>query len=170
MKFVIPLLITLILAYMGCGGKKVETPVGEVATKKVEKVEASGEEITAEEGEMVETTGKEVTTESGLKYVDLVVGTGESPMKGQTAVVHYTGWLMDGEKFDSSVDRGTPFSFPVGMGRVIKGWDEGVLTMKVGGKRKLTIPPELGYGERGSPGAIPPNATLIFDVELLEIK
>ncbi len=170
MKFVIPLLITLILAYMGCGEKKVETPATEVATEKVEQMEALGDEVTAEEGEMVETTGKEVTTESGLKYVDLVVGTGESPKMGQTAVVHYTGWLMDGKKFDSSVDRGTPFSFPVGMGRVIKGWDEGVLTMKVGGKRKLTIPPELGYGERGSPGAIPPNATLIFDVELLEIK
>src|SRR5512137_2226408 len=112
----------------------------------------------------------EVTTASGLKYVDLKVGDGPSPQPGQTAVVHYTGWLTNGTKFDSSVDRGQPFEFPLGAGRVIKGWDEGVATMKVGGKRKLTIPPELGYGARGAGGVIPPNATLIFDVELLAIK
>jgi peptidylprolyl isomerase len=110
-----------------------------------------------------------VTTGSGLKYVDLVEGTGDSPGPGATAVVHYTGWLTSGEKFDSSLDRGQPFSFPVGQGRVIKGWDEGVATMKIGGKRKLVIPPELGYGERGAGGVIPPGATLVFEVELLDI-
>jgi len=112
----------------------------------------------------------EVTTASGLKYVDLKIGDGASPSPGQVCVVHYTGWLTDGKKFDSSVDRGRPFEFPVGRGRVIKGWDEAVATMKVGGKRKLTIPPELGYGARGAGAAIPPNAVLIFEVELLSLK
>lgn len=105
-----------------------------------------------------------------LQIEDIKVGTGVSPTKGQTAVVHYTGWLTNGTKFDSSVDRGKPFEFPVGMGRVIKGWDEGVITMKVGGKRKLTIPPELGYGAGGAGNVIPPGATLIFEVELLGVK
>jgi FKBP-type peptidyl-prolyl cis-trans isomerase len=114
--------------------------------------------------------GADVTTPSGLKYIDLVVGTGASPAPGQIAVVHYTGWLTDGKKFDSSVDRGQPFQFPLGQGRVIRGWDEGVATMKVGGKRKLTIPPDLGYGAHGAGGDIPPNATLVFEVELLAIK
>ncbi|MFO0700450.1 MAG: FKBP-type peptidyl-prolyl cis-trans isomerase [Nitrospira sp.] len=120
-------------------------------------------------GTMAENT-PEVTTPSGLKYVDQVVGTGEVAVAGQTANVHYTGWLENGKKFDSSVDRGQPFSFPLGAGRVIKGWDEGVQGMKVGGKRKLTIPSELGYGSRGAGGVIPPNATLIFDVELLGVR
>lgn len=111
-----------------------------------------------------------VTMPSGLKYIDQVVGTGDVAVAGKTASVHYTGWLENGKKFDSSVDRGQPFSFPLGAGRVIKGWDEGVQGMKVGGKRKLTIPSELGYGSRGAGGVIPPNATLIFDVELLGIR
>jgi FKBP-type peptidyl-prolyl cis-trans isomerase FkpA len=100
----------------------------------------------------------------------LVTGTGASPKKGQTVVVHYTGWLTTGEKFDSSVDRNDPFEFTLGLGQVIKGWDNGVATMKVGDKVKLTIPPDQAYGPRGYPGAIPPNATLIFEVELLDIR
>ena len=110
------------------------------------------------------------TTASGLQYEDLVVGTGPSPQPGQTAVVHYTGWLDNGTKFDSSLDRGREFEFPVGQGRVIKGWDEGVATMKVGGKRKLVIPPDLGYGAQGAGGVIPPNARLTFEVELRGVK
>jgi FKBP-type peptidyl-prolyl cis-trans isomerase FkpA len=112
----------------------------------------------------------DVTTPSGLKYEDLKVGTGAEAKAGQTVSVHYTGWLTDGRKFDSSVDRRQPFEFPLGMGRVIKGWDEGVQGMKVGGVRKLTIPASLGYGSRGAGGVIPPNATLVFDVELLGVR
>lgn len=111
-----------------------------------------------------------VTTTTGLKYMDKVVGTGASPSKGNLVTVHYTGTLANGKKFDSSLDRGKPFTFVIGKGQVIKGWDEGVATMKVGGKRKLIIPPELGYGNRGAGGVIPPNATLNFDVELLDVK
>jgi FKBP-type peptidyl-prolyl cis-trans isomerase len=111
-----------------------------------------------------------VTMPSGLKYIDQVVGTGDVAVAGKTVSVHYTGWLENGKQFDSSVDRGQPFSFPLGAGRVIKGWDEGVQGMKVGGKRKLTIPSDLGYGSRGAGGVIPPNATLVFDVELLGVR
>jgi peptidylprolyl isomerase len=111
-----------------------------------------------------------VTTESGLKYTDFVEGDGPSPETGQTVTVHYTGWLEDGTKFDSSLDRGQPFTFAIGMGQVIAGWDEGVATMKVGGKRQLVIPSELGYGEQGAGAVIPPNATLIFEVELLAVQ
>jgi len=106
----------------------------------------------------------------GLQYTDDQVGTGAEATPGKTAVVHYTGWLLDGTKFDSSLDRNQPFSFPLGAGQVIKGWDEGVQGMKVGGKRTLIIPPELGYGARGAGGVIPPNATLKFEVQLLDVR
>jgi peptidylprolyl isomerase len=123
---------------------------------------------------MAQAAGKPVTTPSGLQIIDTKVGTGASPKAGQTCVMHYTGWLYEngakGKKFDSSVDRGQPFEFPIGRGQVIAGWDEGVSTMKVGGKRTLIIPAALGYGARGAGGVIPPNATLIFDVELLGVK
>jgi peptidylprolyl isomerase len=115
--------------------------------------------------------GKGKSTSSGLQYWDLKEGTGTTASTGKTVSVQYTGWLAkDGKKFDSSVDRGQPFMFQLGAGQVIKGWDEGVSGMKVGGKRQLRIPPELGYGARGAGGVIPPNATLIFDVELLGVK
>lgn len=115
-------------------------------------------------------SGDPVTTGSGLQYIDIERGTGEAPDPGSTIVVHYTGWLEDGTKFDSSVDRGEPFEFVIGVGQVIPGWDQGVATMQEGGKRRLIIPPDLAYGEAGAGGVIPPNATLIFDVELLEIR
>ena len=118
--------------------------------------------------------GKTMTTSSGLQITDSTVGTGATPQPGQTCVMHYTGWLYQngakGKKFDSSLDRGQPFEFPLGRHQVIAGWDEGVASMKVGGKRTLIIPPALGYGARGAGGVIPPNATLMFDVELLGVK
>jgi FKBP-type peptidyl-prolyl cis-trans isomerase FkpA len=110
------------------------------------------------------------TTPSGLQYDDLAVGEGAAASSGHYVTVHYTGWLADGKKFDSSLDRGDPFAFNLGKGQVIAGWDEGVQGMKVGGKRKLTIPPDLGYGQFGAGGVIPPNATLLFEVELLGVE
>jgi peptidylprolyl isomerase len=118
--------------------------------------------------------GSIMTTASGLQIADTKVGTGATPQPGQICVMHYTGWLYEngakGKKFDSSLDRGKPFEFPIGRRQVIAGWEEGVASMKVGGKRTLIIPPELGYGARGAGGVIPPNATLIFEVELLDVK
>ena len=115
-------------------------------------------------------SGDMITTDSGLQYEEIIVCQGTEATAGDTVAVHYTGWLEDGTKFDSSLDRGSPFEFVLGQGDVIKGWDEGVSGMTVGAKRKLTIPSELAYGESGAGGVIPPNATLIFEVELLEIK
>ncbi len=144
----------------------------EKPTPKANPPKAAAESKAVPEAEKKES--KMVKTESGLGYEDLVVGTGASPQTGQTCVMHYTGWLFEngakGAKFDSSVDRNRPFEFPIGRGRVIKGWDEGVATMKVGGKRTLLIPPQLGYGDRGAGNVIPPGATLLFEVELLGVK
>ena len=143
---------------------------GAMADKKAEMVDTTKK--SAEKEMSKKGMAKMNKTESGLEYEDLKMGNGAVATKGQSVKVHYTGWLNNngekGTKFDSSVDRGTPFEFPLGAGRVIKGWDEGVAGMKVGGKRTLVIPPELGYGQRGAGAVIPPNASLIFDVELLE--
>ncbi len=128
----------------------------------------------ASSGAAAQNAGKTMTTASGLQIIDSTVGTGATPKPGQICVMHYTGWLYEdgkkGKKFDSSVDRNEPFEFPIGQRKVIAGWDEGVATMKVGGKRTLIIPPALGYGARGAGGVIPPNAMLMFDVELLGVK
>jgi peptidylprolyl isomerase len=135
---------------------------------------AAGDEKSKAGAEKEKSESKMQRLPSGLQYEDVKVGTGAMPKTGQTCVMHYTGWLWEsgakGAKFDSSVDRGQPFEFPLGQGRVIKGWDEGVATMKVGGKRNLLIPPALGYGARGAGKVIPPNATLLFEVELLGVK
>lgn len=150
------------------GTEQVETVQTEtlVAQSAGDLMDDSGEEAMAGDAASAENV---VTTDSGLQYVVIEKGDGASPQTGQRVFVHYVGTLEDGTKFDSSRDRGRPFDFTIGQGQVIKGWDEGVGDMKVGDRRKLIIPPELGYGARGAGGVIPPNATLIFDVELLRI-
>ncbi len=170
------MLCVLVFLWAGCAGKgngsKSDSAPSQESAQATDTRAAAPAETPAPAAKMEAPTMPEntVTTPSGLQYADLVVGTGASPKAGQLAVVHYTGWLTDGKKFDSSVDRGEPFTFPLGQKRVIAGWDEGVATMKVGGKRRLTIPANLAYGERGAGGVIPANATLIFDVELLDIR
>ncbi|MEZ4552956.1 MAG: FKBP-type peptidyl-prolyl cis-trans isomerase [Dehalococcoidia bacterium] len=161
----VPLLACALIAgvAVACGGDDEET----VATATAQ---AGGTSVSTSEGNapgVPVLTGAVQRTASGLGYIDEKVGDGASPRAGQQVTVHYTGWLTNGKKFDSSRDRGQPFVFPIGAGRVIAGWDEGVATMKVGGKRRLIIPANLGYGARGAGAAIPPNSVLIFDVELL---
>jgi len=170
---ILRLLFALLLLAGVAGCQSDDTAKTEADATATTETTATAATETTESGETTEgyvVDENEVTTESGLKYVDNVVGDGASPNKGDMVSVHYTGFLTDGTKFDSSVDRGQPFQFKIGMGQVIKGWDEGVMSMKIGGKRKLIIPPELGYGARGAGGVIGPNATLIFDVELLGIN
>ena len=147
-----------------------ETQIAQAAEDLTAEEETMSEEMSEEKtGEEASTEATLTTTESGLQYEDIVEGTGAMPQSGQRVTVHYTGTLEDGTKFDSSRDRNRPFSFTIGVGQVIKGWDEGVASMRVGGQRNLIIPPELGYGSRGAGGVIPPDATLLFDVELLRI-
>lgn len=150
-----PIIFALLWFVSGCG--------------KSEKSGASNQAAASSPSSPAKVNGQPTTTPSGLQYWDIVVGTGDTAVPGKPVSVHYTGWLTDGKKFDSSLDRGQPFVFTLGQGDVIKGWDEGVAGMKVGGKRQLRIPPSLGYGDSGAGGVIPPNATLIFDVELIEV-
>ena len=156
-----------LMALVGCNQQE-SSPPAEMTQEPA--AEAPAEQATPAESGIPMVSGDTVTTTSGLKYIVMAEGDGPKPEAGNLIGAHYTGWLMDGTKFDSSRDRGQPLQFPIGQGRVIRGWDEGLMLMSVGGRRLLIIPPELGYGERGTPGGpIPPNATLVFDVELMSV-
>jgi len=154
-KFLLTLIIAVFGFVFGCGNSGKSSP--------------SNQSSAPSPSGPTRVNGQPTTTASSLQYWDIVVGTGATAVPGKPVSVHYTGWLTTGEKFDSSLDRGKPFVFPLGEGQVIPGWDEGVAGMKAGGKRQLRIPPSLGYGDSGAGGVIPPKATLIFDVELLEV-
>lgn len=157
------------MALVGCN-KQEPSPPAEMNEQPAAEAQVPAEQAMPAESGIPQVTGDTVTTASGLKYVVITEGTGPAPQAGNLVGAHYTGWLLDGTKFDSSRDRGTPLQFPIGQGRVIRGWDEGLMAMKAGGRRLLIIPPDLAYGERGTPnGPIPPNATLIFDVELMSV-
>ena len=158
------IIVAGLLLVIGCGQSDTPPP----QEQQTEEPVVQAEEPVAEGIPVVD--GDTVTTESGLKYIDITVGEGAAPSTNDVVVAHYTGWLTNGTKFDSSRDRGQPFSFPLGQGRVIGGWDEGIASMKVGGHRLLIVPPELGYGDRGAGAVIPAGATLIFDVELVDIQ
>ena len=156
-KFLICFLMLAATLIFACSQKGEESP----------EIKKGGDIMAKSAGNEAE---KMIKTLSGLQYEDIVAGSGDSPAPGRKVTVHYTGWLIDGKKFDSSLDRNEPFVFQIGRGEVIPGWDEGVMTMKIGGKRKLIIPANLGYGSAGAGGVIPPNATLVFEVILLDIR
>ena len=174
------LLAAALLAAAGCGGeaeadkKRAATTVtaaAPAATREATRMqENSGQQASGNAPGVPELTGEVQRQPSGLGYIDEQVGEGATPARGQRVTVHYTGWLTTGQKFDSSRDSGRPFTFTLGAGEVIRGWDEGVATMKIGGKRRLVLPPTLGYGARGAPPVIPGNATLLFDVELISAQ
>jgi peptidylprolyl isomerase len=169
MKTVSLLLLAVGLTATGCSNEKsADTSAGSPPPTPTAG-SAPGPAPAGPAGKTADAAGKMVTLPSGLKYVDIKVGSGESPKPGQTVVVHYTGTLQDGAKFDSSLDRNEPFEFVLGGHHVIPGWEKGIATMKPGGKRKLVIPPDLAYGSQAN-GPIPPNSTLNFDIELLSIK